>query len=72
VNRGRPLGRQILAILTAESGASFAELAERTGLSYAEVKAAVWRLYGAKRADICHGDVAAAPSVLAAEGGQAA
>jgi DNA-binding Lrp family transcriptional regulator len=70
VNGGRPLGRQILAILAAESGASFEELTERTGASYAEVKAVVWRLYGAKLADICHGYVVPAPS--GAEGRRAA
>lgn len=52
---------QIQDIVAAESGASFAELAERTGLSYPEVKAVVWRLYGAKRVDICQGYVVAVP-----------
>jgi hypothetical protein len=70
VNGGRPLGHQILAILTVESGASFEDLAERTGASYGEVKAAVWRLYGAKLADVCHGYVVAVPS--AAKGRRAA
>ena len=61
MNRGRPLGCQILAITGAETGASFKELAERTGASYAEVKAAVCRLYGAKRADTRQGYVVAVP-----------
>ena len=70
MNGGRPLGRRILAITSAETGASFKELAERTGASYAEVKTAVWRLYGAKVVDICHGYVAATP--LRADGRRAA
>jgi hypothetical protein len=72
VNGDRPLGRQIVAITGAETGASFEELADRTGASYAEVKAAVWRLYGAKRADICQGYVVAIPRAAAAEGVPAA
>lgn len=66
-------GHQIQGIVTAESGASFEELAERTGLSYPEVKATVWRLYGAKRIDVCWGRYAVAlPAAAAAEGGRAA
>jgi hypothetical protein len=65
-----PLARRIQAILTAETGASFEELVERTGASFPEVKAAVWRLYGARRVDICHGYVVAVPA--AAERGQVA
>jgi hypothetical protein len=53
--------RQIQVILTAESGASFQELAERTGASFPEVRAVIWPLYGSKRADICHGYVVAPP-----------
>jgi hypothetical protein len=61
VTGGRWLGHQIQDIVTAEPGASFEELAERTGASFPEVKAAVWRLYGAGRVDICHGYVVAPP-----------
>jgi hypothetical protein len=61
VNGGRPLGRQILAITAAETGASFEELAERTGATFTDIRAAVWALYGLKRADICHGYVTAPP-----------
>lgn len=71
---GRWLGRQITDITSAETGASFEELAERTGASYPEVKAAVWSLYGARRVDICHGYVVAVlpPDEAAAEPGSAA
>ena len=63
MNRGQwHLASQIQAIVTAESGAPFEELAERTGVSYPEVKAMVWRLYGAKRVDVCQGYVVAVPS----------
>ena len=70
VSRGRWLGHQILDIIAADTGVSFEELAERTGASYAEVKAAVWRLYGMKRADLAWGYVVAVPS--ADEGRRAA
>jgi hypothetical protein len=67
------LARQIEAILAAEVGASFEELADRTGVSYPEVKATVWRLYRAKRIDVCWGRYAVAlPPAAAAEGGRAA
>lgn len=62
MNGARWPGHQIQDIVTAESGASFEELAERTGLSYPEVKAVVWRLFGAKRVDVCLGYVVAVPS----------
>lgn len=69
MNGVRWLGDQIQDIAAAESGASFEELAERTGLSYPEVKAIVWRLYGAKRIDVCWGRYAVAlPGPAAAEG----
>jgi hypothetical protein len=55
------LRRQIEDIISAESGASFDELAGRTNVPYPAVRAAVWALYGAKRADICHGYVVAPP-----------
>ena len=60
----RWLGHQIVEFLDAEPGASFEELAERTGASYPEVKSAVWRLYGSKRVDICHGYVVAPPRMV--------
>jgi hypothetical protein len=70
VTGGRWLGHQIEDLLVDEPGVSFEELAERTGASYPEVKAAVWRLYGMKRVDICHGYVVAPPR--AAEGRRSA
>lgn len=66
----RWLGHQILDIIATETGASFEDLAERTEASYAEVKAAVWSLYGMKRADLAWGYVVAVPS--ADEGRRAA
>jgi hypothetical protein len=62
VNGARWLRSQIEDIITAESGASFEELAERTGASYTDVRAAVMALYGMRRADFCWGYVTAAPS----------
>jgi hypothetical protein len=62
VTRPRGPRGQIEAIIFAESGASFQELAERTESAYAQVRAAVWVLYGQKRADICRGYVVAVPS----------
>jgi hypothetical protein len=70
VRGDRRLRRQIEDIITAESGASFDELADRTNVAYPDVRTVVWALYGAKRADICWGYVVAVPS--AAERGQAA
>jgi len=70
VSGARWLGHRILDIIAAETGASFEELAERTEASYAGVKAAVWRLYGMKRADLAWGYVVAVPS--AAQGRRAA
>jgi hypothetical protein len=61
VNGARWLRSQIERIVAAESAVSFEELAKRTQVSYAEVQAAVWPLYGAKRVDICHGYVVAPP-----------
>jgi hypothetical protein len=62
VSGPRWLGHQIEHIISGESGASFEELAERTETSYPEVRAAVWRLYGMKRAGIARGYVVALPS----------
>ena len=45
--------RQIEAILTAESGASLDELADRTGTSFADVRATARVLYRMRRADFC-------------------
>jgi len=70
VSGARWLGHRILDIIAAESGASLKELVERTGAPYPEVRAVVWPLYGAKRADICHGYVVAPPR--AAEGRRSA
>lgn len=70
MRRGRWLGHQIEDIIIPETGASFEELAERAGVPFPEVRATVWRLYGAGRVDICHGYVVAIPS--AAEGSSAA
>ena len=64
-----PLARRIQAILTAETGASFEELVERTGASFPEVKAAVWRRTG-RGGWTRHGYVVAVPA--AAERGQVA
>jgi hypothetical protein len=64
------LGRQIGAIITAESGASLEELAGRTGSSYTEVRAVARILYRLRRADFCWGFLAAVPA--AAEGRRAA
>ncbi len=61
MNGARRTDRQIEDIVAAEAGASFGELADRTGVPYPEVKATVWRLYGAKRVDICQGYVVAFP-----------
>lgn len=64
--RWRQLRRQIEDIVTAEIGVSFEELAERTAVSFPEVRAAVWKLYGARRVDVCLGYVCL-PSSPAAE-----
>jgi hypothetical protein len=55
------LARQIQAILTAESGASFGELTERTGGTFADVRTAGRALYRMRRADFCWGFLAAVP-----------
>jgi hypothetical protein len=62
MSRGRWLGHQIEDIIPAEIGASFEELAERTGAAFADVRAAVWALYGMRRSDICWGYAVAIPS----------
>jgi hypothetical protein len=64
------LARQIEAILAAESGASLDELAERTGTSFTDVRAAARILYRMRRADFCWSFLAAVPS--AGEGRRAA
>ena len=56
------LARQIQAILTAESGASFEELTERTGGAFTDVRAAGRALYGMRRADFCWSFLTAVPS----------
>jgi hypothetical protein len=56
------LARLIETILTAESGAAVAELAERIGAALADVRATVRALYGMRRADFCWGYVVAVPS----------
>jgi hypothetical protein len=56
------LARRIQAILTAESGASFEELAERTGGAFADVRTAARVLYRMRRADFCWSFVTAVPS----------
>jgi hypothetical protein len=61
VTGARWLGHQIEDFLAGEPGASFEELAEHSGASYPEVKAAVWRLYGMKRVDIAWGYVVTPP-----------
>jgi hypothetical protein len=64
------LTRQIEAILTAESGASLAELTERTGGAFADVRTAARVLYRMRRADFCWSFLAAVPT--AGEGRRAA
>lgn len=64
------LARLIEAILTAESGAAVAELAERIGAAFADVRATVRALYRMRRADFCWGYVVAVPP--RAEGRRAA
>lgn len=64
------LARQIQAILTAESGASFEELAERTGGAFADVRAAGRVLYRMRHADFCWSFLVAVP--VAGEGRRAA
>jgi hypothetical protein len=54
--------RQIQAILTAESGASFEELAERTGSTFADVRAAARVLYRMRCADFCWSFLTAVPT----------
>jgi hypothetical protein len=56
------LARPIEAILTAESGAAVAELAERIGAAFADVSGTVRVLYRMRRADFCWGYVTAVPS----------
>jgi hypothetical protein len=56
------LARQIQAILTAESGASFEELAERTGGAFTDVRTAARALYRMRRADFCWSFLTAVPS----------
>ena len=60
------LARQIADIITAEAGASMEELAERTGASYIEARAAARILYRMRRADYCWSFLTAVPP--AAEG----
>jgi hypothetical protein len=55
------LARQVQAIITAESGASFEELAERTGGTFADVRAAARALYRMRRADFCWSFLTAVP-----------
>jgi len=55
------LARRIQAILTAESGASFEELAERTGGTSADVRAASRALYRMRPADFCWSFLTAVP-----------
>jgi hypothetical protein len=55
------LARLIETILTAESGAAVAELAERIGAAFAGVRATVRALYRMRRADFCWGYVVAVP-----------
>ena len=57
----RWLGRQIEAILAAESGASLEELAERTGAAFADVRTAARVLYRKRRADFCWSFLTAVP-----------
>ena len=64
------LARQIQAILTAETGASFEELTERTGAAFADVRAVARALYRMRRADFCWSFLTAVPS--ADEGRRAA
>ncbi len=61
MNGARWPGRQILDILAAEPGASFEELSARLGVPYPEVKSIVWRLFGARRVDVCAGSVVLPP-----------
>jgi hypothetical protein len=55
------LARQIQAILAVESGASFEELAERTGGAFADVRTAARALYRMRRADFCWSFLTAVP-----------
>jgi hypothetical protein len=56
------LTRQIQAILAVESGASFEELAERTGGTFADVRTAARALYRRRRADFYWSFLTAVPS----------
>ena len=58
----RRLARQIQAILSAESGASFEELAERTGAAFTDVRTAARTLYRMRRADFCWSFLTAVPT----------
>jgi hypothetical protein len=55
------LARRIQVIITAESGASFEELAERTGGTFADVRVAARALYRMRRADFCWSFLTAVP-----------
>ena len=56
------IARQIQVILTAESGASFEELAERTGGTFADVRDTARVLYRMRRADFCWSFLTAVPA----------
>jgi transcription initiation factor IIE alpha subunit len=56
------LTRQIQAILAVESGASFEELAERTGGTFADVRTAARALYRMRHADFRWSFLTAVPS----------
>lgn len=57
------LARQIEGVIGAKLGASFEELVERTGGTFADVRTATRALYRMRRADFCWSFLTAVPPV---------